>query len=155
LKRQALELRYARGMAAPRLALAAFVLSTLLLCGCDLGEQLSLVEPDGSRVLCPNGQRTSFDYLYPVVNADTGKTYYEEKGRMRVDPRGGGLQTEPDAVGVGLLRGSLADRRVPWVKLTVYCGDSKTPFIETPKIAFKDLRVGTGKYSYEYVVAPR
>jgi hypothetical protein len=139
-------------MAASRLGLGTVALSILLLGGCDFGEEVSLVKPDGSPLLCPNNQQTSFEYRIHVINTDTGKSYPEQTGRVRVDPRGGPLSTRPDRVGVTLLRGERTAGTVPWFKITIYCGDSKTPFFESPKIAPKDLRPGAEKSTYEYLV---
>ena len=131
---------------------ASLVLLSIVLSACDSAETIYIEHPNGQPVLCEGGSETTYEALIAVTHPDNRKeVLYEERVRITVDPQGGALSTSPDRVSVGILAGSIEAGRVPWVQFYVYCGDSKDPFLVTPRITQKDLRK-VGKAAYLYVV---
>ena len=130
----------------------ALVLLSIILSACDPAEIIYIERTDGQPVLCEDGRKTTYEALYAVTHPDNRKELlYEERIRLDVVPQGGALSTSPDRVSIGVLAGSIEGGRVPWVKFYVYCGDSKNPFLVTPRITRKDLRK-VGKATYLYVI---
>ena len=125
---------------------------SVVLTACDPAETVYIERPDGQPVLCEDGRNTTYEALFPVTHPDNRKEIlYEERVRLTVEPEGGALSTSPDRVSVGILEGSIEFGRVPWVQFFVYCGDSKEPFLVTPRITRKDVRK-VGEAAYVYVV---
>jgi hypothetical protein len=130
----------------------SLALLSVLLSGCDPAENIYLERPNGQPLLCENGAKTEYEVLFAVTNPDNRQEIlYEERHRATVNPRGGALSTNPDRVSAGILAGSFESGRVPWIQFYVYCGDSKDPFLVTPRITRKDLKK-VGKAAYLYVV---
>lgn len=121
------------------------------LAGCDPAENIYVERPDGQPVLCEGGQKTTAEVLYVVTHPDKrDEPLYEERHRFTIEPQGGAFSTNPDNLSAGIITGSIESGRVPWIRFTVFCGDSAEPFLVTPKITKKDLKkVGDG---YLYVV---
>ena len=131
---------------------ASLVMLSIVLLACDPAETIYIEHASGQPVLCEGGKETRYEALFAVTHPDNRKELlYEERVRLTVDPQGGALSTSPDRVSAGILEGSIESGRVPWVQFYVYCGDSKEPFLVTPKITQKDLRK-VGKATYLYVV---
>ena len=131
---------------------ASLVLLSIVLSGCDPAETIYIEYPNGQPVLCEDGRETTYEVLFAVTHPDNRKELlYEERVRLTVETQGGSLSTSPDRVSAGMLAGSIESGRVPWVQFYGYCGDSKDPFLVTPKITQKDLRK-VGKAAYLYVV---
>jgi len=81
---------------------------------------------------------------------EKGEVAYEEKSRRMVVQPYHALSTTPDRITAGVLRGSMAGGRIPWVQFRVFCGDTAAPFLVTPRITVNNLkRQGSG---YFYVV---
>ena len=130
----------------------SLVLLSIFLTACDPAETVYIERPDGQPVLCEDGRKTTYEALFAVTHPDNRKELlYEERVRLDVEPQGGALSTSPDRVSVGILAGSIEGGRVPWVQFYVYCGDSKDPFVVTPRITQKDLRK-VDEASYLYVI---
>ena len=120
-----------------------------LLSACDPAEIVYLERTGGEALLCPGGETTQYEVVYPVTDPDDrSKILYEERNRFAVDPAGGALSTEPDRVSAGIIAGSLETGRVPWIQFTVTCGEAGAPLLATPKITREDLRKRDGDYLY-------
>lgn len=131
---------------------ASLVLLSIVLSACDPAETIYIERPNGQPVLCEDGRETVYEALFAVTHPDNRKEpLYEERVRLTVEPQGGALSTSPDRVSAGILAGSIESGRVPWIQIYVYCGDSRDPFLVTPRITQKDLRK-VGNAAYLYVV---
>ena len=130
---------------------ASFLLPIILLSACDPAETIYVERPNGQPVLCEGGKKTTAEVLFVVTHPDNrNEVLYEERHRFTVDPRGGPFSTDPDNVSAGIIAGSIESGRIPWIQFTVFCGDSREPFLVTSKITRKDLKkVGKG---YLYIV---
>jgi len=119
-----------------------------LLSACDPAEIVYLERTGGEPLLCPGGETTQYEVVYPVTDPDDRNTIlYEERNRFAVDPAGAALSTEPDRVSAGIIAGSLETGRVPWIQFTVTCGEAEAPLITT-KIKLEDLKRVDGDYLY-------
>jgi hypothetical protein len=131
---------------------ASLVLLSVLLSACDPAETIYIERPNGQPVLCEGGKKTTYEVLFVVTHPDNRtEVLYEEKTRFTVEPQGGALSTSPDRVSADILSGSMDIGRVPWIQFYVYCGQSKDPFLVTPRIMRSDLRK-IGNATYLYVV---
>lgn len=120
-----------------------------LLSACDPMEIVYLERAGGEALLCPGGETTRCEVVYPVTDPDDRtRILYEERSRFILDPEGGPLSTDPDRVSAGLIAGSLESGRVPWIQFTVTCGEAGAPLVTTPKITREDLRKVDGEYFY-------
>ena len=131
---------------------AIFVLLGVFLSSCDPVETIYIERSNGQPVLCEGGKKTTYEVLFVVTHPDNRtEVLYEEKARFTVRPQGGALSTSPDRVSADILSGSMDIGRVPWIQFYVYCGDSNTPFLVTPRITRSDLKK-VGNAAYLYVV---
>jgi hypothetical protein len=119
---------------------ASPVLLSIVLSACDPAETIYIERPNGQPVLCEDGRKTTYEALFAVTHPDNrDELLYEDRARFTAEPQGGALSTSPDRVSVGILAGSIETGRVPGVQFYVYCGDSRDPFLVTPRITQKDL----------------
>ena len=131
---------------------ASLIMLSIVLLACDPAEAIYIEYPNGQPVLCEDGRGTRYEVLFAVTHPDNRKELlYEERARLTVEPQGGALSASPDRVSAGILAGSIESGRVSWIQFYVYCGDSKDPFLVTPRITQKDLRK-VGKAAYLYIV---